>query len=347
MFSTQDMSDLLRLYEGCKVFHGEMHDHSDSGGTSDGKCPLAEWPKKMRALRMDFAAILDHRQIRHLYQPVWEDGLFIPGTEPGTHILDSAAEDNAMHYNILLPRRELLEPLLNSFPEYQFSGGTEGHFRYPDFTRARFCELIDAVKALGGLFVHPHPKQVMRSADPLDYWFRDETGIEVFYISMDSEETKENYALWLKLLASGKRVWACAGCDMHSEPRDTALTTLYAPSRSAASFLEQLTTGNFTCGPVGVRMALGDTKSGGRCAFSGKRLIVCIGDFHQSVLDPSHDYRADILNERGVVYSAPVSPTEDNWFSLVADDCAFYRAEVFDTTKNLRIAVGNPIWNLS
>ncbi len=347
MISTQDKSNLLRLYEGCKVYHGELHDHSDSGGTSDGKCALPEWPEKLRALHMDFAAILDHRQIRHMYQPAWEDGLFIPGTEPGTHILDSAAEDKAMHYNILLPHRELLEPLLNRFPEYQFTGGVEGHFKYPDFTRARFCELIDAVKAQGGLFVHPHPKQIMRSDDPLDYWFRDETGIEVFYISMDSEESRANYALWLQLLAAGKRVWACAGCDMHSDPHDTALTTLYAQSHSAASYLSHLSAGDFTCGPVGVRMAIGNTRSGGRCSFAGQSLSVCIGDFHQSVVHPAHEYRADILNDRGLVQSAPVLPGEDTWLSLKAENCAFYRAEVFDVTRSLRIAVGNPIWNLS
>lgn len=345
MISEQEKSHLKHLYEGCKVYHGELHDHSDSGGTSDGKCPLAEWPEKMRALRMDFAAILDHKQIRHMYQPVWEDGLFIPGTEPGTHITDSPAEEKAMHYNILLPCRDQLEPLLNQFPEYQFSGGIEGHFKYPDFTRDRFCELIDAVKALGGLFVHPHPRQMMRSNDPTDYWFRDGTGIEVFYISLDSQETQANYALWLDLLAAGKQVWACAGCDLHSEPHNTALTTLYARSRSARSYLSHLSEGDFTCGPVGVRTVIGDTRTGGRCSFRGQRLTVCVGDFHESVVNPAHEYRADILNEQGVVLSDRVFPGTDNWFTLDTDDCAFYRVEVFDETRNLRIAIGNPIWN--
>ena len=345
MISEQEKSCLEHLYEGCKVYHGELHDHSDSGGTSDGKCPLDEWPVKMRALHMDFAAILDHRQVRHMFQPVWEDGLFIPGTEPGTHITDSPAEEKAMHYNILLPRREQLESLLNKFPEYRFSGGTEGHFIYPDFTQERFCELIDAVKEMGGLFVHPHPRQLMRSDDPNDYWFRNETGIEVFYISMDSEETQENYALWVDLLRAGKRVWACAGCDLHSDPHDTALTTLYAESPSACSYLSHLSAGDFTCGPVGLRMAIGNTRTGGCCSFLGQKLTVCVGDFHRSFSYPTHEYRADILNERGVVLSGAVSSIEDTWFILDTVDCAFYRAEVFDVTRNLRIAVGNPIWN--
>ena len=88
MIDIAEKKRLLGLYENCRPFHGELHDHSASGGTSDGKCPFAEWPEKMKAIKMDFAAILDHRQIRHLYQPEWEDGLFIPGTEPGTAISD-------------------------------------------------------------------------------------------------------------------------------------------------------------------------------------------------------------------------------------------------------------------
>ena len=345
MISERDRMNLERLYEGRAVFHGELHDHSKSGGTSDGSCPLSEWPEKMAALKMDFAAILDHRQIRHMYLPEWEDGLFIPGTEPGTSITDSKAEVRSLHYNILLPDRDELEKLLGEFPEYGFTGGVEGHFGYPSFTTARFCELIDAVKAHGGFFVHPHPKQVMKSEDPRDYWFRDETGIEAFYISADSEETKADYRLWTELLAAGKRVWACAGGDLHSEPHDYALTTLYAGERSSRSYLKCLCAGDFTCGPVGIRMCVGDTKTGGKRPFGGENLVVAVGDFHDSVRDAAHEYRADILDDGGVIESVPVSPDGTAWFSVETKDRAFYRAEVFDVTRGLRIAVGNPIWN--
>ena len=345
MISEKDITRLEALYEGRRVYHGELHDHSSSGGTSDGKVPLAEWPEKLRKLDMDFAAILDHRQIRHMYLPEWEDGLFIPGTEPGTSISDSKAEVKSLHYNILLPDRGELEKLLYEFPEYEFTGGVEGHFKYPQFTRERFGQLIDAVKAHGGFFVIPHPKQIMVSEDPCDYWFRDETGIEVFYIAMDSEETKADYELWTSLLAAGKRVWACAGCDLHSEPRDTALTTVYAEAHSAKAYLPHLASGDFTCGPVGIRMCVGDAKMGGKCGFSGQKLTVCAGDFHSSVRFADHEYRIDIISDKGIEFSEPVSPDEPNWLSLAAEDRAFYRAEVFDATRGLRIAVGNPIWN--
>lgn len=345
MIASAEKKQLLDLYKNCRVYHGELHDHSDSAGTSDGHCTLAEWREQMKALKMDFAAILDHRQIRHMYQPEWEDGLFIPGTEPGTAVSDSDAFDPHMHYNILLPDRDLLEGLLNEFPEYKFTGGVEGHFVYPEFTRERFGQLIDAIKARGGFYVHPHPKQTMISHNPLDYWFRDETGIEVFYMDMDSQHTKDNYPLWVSLLAAGKRVWACAGGDKHKNAGVGALTTIYSEEYTSRSFLSHLRVGDFTCGPVGVRMCIGDTKTGGQCAFDGQKLTVCVSDFHESVKFADHEYRLDILSDQGILCSAPVSCEEETFLSIDAPDCAFLRAEVFDATRNLRIAIGNPIWN--
>jgi len=112
MATAREINKLEKLYEGCKVYHGELHDHSASGGTSDGKLPLQEWVKEMAELNMDFAAILDHRQVRHMYLPEWKDGLFIGGSEPGTRISDSKAEVAEMHYNMLFEGPKELEALL-------------------------------------------------------------------------------------------------------------------------------------------------------------------------------------------------------------------------------------------
>ncbi|MBR4960195.1 MAG: hypothetical protein IKY52_04800, partial [Clostridia bacterium] len=264
MMTNQEIEKLEALYKGCQAYHGELHDHSNSGGTSDGSCTLEVWIREMEALKMDFAAILDHRQVRHMYLQEWKDGLFIGGSEPGTSISDSSARNKGMQYNMLFTGPEPLEDLLAEFTEYQYEGGAEGHFKYPSFTRERFGELIDAVKARGGFFVHPHPKQVMDADDSLEYWFRDETGIEVFYNEYDSKYTEENYALWTDLLAKGKRIWACAGGDRHSHPRDQALTTIYAEEKTNAAYLSHLRIGDFTCGSVGIRMCIGDTRTGGK-----------------------------------------------------------------------------------
>ena len=345
----EDIEHIEALYEGRTLYFGDMHNHSASGGTSDGKRPLSHWKGALEALKMDFVAILDHRQVRHMYLPEWEDGLFVCGTEPGTRIVDcKAAVDgrNDMHYLMVFPSPKPLEELLSEFPEYEFEGGEEGHFRYPSFTRERFCELIDSVKAKGGFFAHPHPKQYMNSTDPLDYWHRDETGIEVFYGDMRSDYTKENYKLWVEILALGKRMFACAGEDKHACAGDTALTAIYASEKSSAAYLEHLRVGDFVCGSVGLEMCVGDTRMGGKCSFSGERLCVAVDDFHRSVKNPEHRYSLVLLDDKGVVAKKKINCTEKAYFAFnTSDKARFYRVEIFDDTEKLRIAVGNPIWN--
>lgn len=341
----QDLSLLDALYKDRTPYFGELHDHANTGGTSDGKRNLDHWKGALEALRMDFAAILDHKQVRHMYLPEWEDGLFICGTEPGTKITDSKAEDPHIHYNMIFDSPAPLEALLSEFPEFEFEGGREGHFRYPTFTTERFGELIDAVKAHGGFFVHPHPKQLMKSEDPLDYWFRDETGIEVFYGNMANKHTENNYALWVKLLALGKRVWASAGGDGHKCCADTALTAILSEEYTNAAFLPHLRRGDFVCGSVAIKMCVNDTPMGGAASFEGGRLVLEIGKFHRSVRNPEHRYRVDLLSDEGLVFSEEISCEEPSCFAIDTENVKFYRAEVFDVTRNLRIAIGNPIWS--
>lgn len=351
--SKNEIDHLEALYSGRRVFHGELHDHANTGGTSDGKRTLSHWIGAIEALKMDFAAILDHKQVRHMYEPEWEDGLFLCGTEPSAYISDCKAEHNEVHYNMLFDSPKPLEALLAEFEEYQFTGGREGHFGYPQFTRERFCQLIDAVKAKGGLFVHPHPKQLMRSEDPLDYWFRDWTGLEVFYKDYrdprpGKDYSGQNYKLWTKLLAMGKRIWCCAGGDGHAVCSDKALTTLYATERTNAAMIKPLRVGDFTCGAVGIRMCIGDTLCGGQCDLANQRLIVCVSDFHPSVYIKGHTYRVDILNAEGLVCSKELSYEDCKQSQYLAVDTVasnFYRVELVDVTSDYRIALGNPIWN--
>lgn len=356
MHATQEeILHLNELYADRIPFHGELHDHAATGGTSDGHKTLTHWRACMEALHMDFAAILDHKQVRHMYQPEWEDGLFLCGTEPEATITDSQATVKETHYNMLFDNPESLQELLNEFPEYEFTGGREGHFIYPGFTRERFGELIDAVKAKGGFFVIPHPKQWMKSEYPLDYWYRDWTGLEVIYkdyrdIRPGKDYSNQNYQLWTTLLAMGKRIWACAGGDWHKVCSDKALTTLYATERTNKEMLKPLRVGDFTAGGVGIRMCIGDTVCGGECDIHNKRLVVSVGDFHASLYIKGHSYRVDILNDQGIVASKAYSYDqlkEPVYLAVDTDDRSdFYRAEVFDETSQYRIALGNPIWNL-
>ena len=154
----------------------------------------------------------------------------------------------------------------------------------------------------------------------------------------------------------------CLSPRTHSCCSDEALTTIYAKERTNAAILDSLRAGDFTCGPVGIRMCVGRTAMGGICSFSeaelngrytrhnpaptSARLVLSVGDFHRSVYDTTHQYRVDLIDDAGPVFSRPITCTEPAFFALnVNKNRKFYRAEVWDETKNLRIAIGNPIWN--
>lgn len=347
MLATEkDTAHIAALYEGRRAFYGELHDHAATGGTADGKRNLDHWKGAMEALGMDFAAILDHKQVRHMYLPEWVDGTFIGGTEPGTAITDIECEKNAVHYNMIFPGPKSTEELLHSFPEYKFEGGAEGHFIYPKFVKERFLEIIEKVFSLGGFFVYPHPKQLMISDNPLDYYFHDYTGIEVIYRSLDSKYTEDNYKLYCDILAEGKRLYCCAGGDGHACCSDGALTTIYSAERKNVSYISHLREGDFVCGPVGIKMCIGDVRMGGHLPFKDERLVVSISDFHKSVKNTEHKYRLDVISDNGIVESVEFDCTEGVSIALDCDPkAAFYRAEVFDTNRGLRLALGNPIWN--
>ena len=90
----KDIKLLESLYAGRTAYYGELHDHSASGGTSDGKLPLADWKTALQELGMDFATILDHKQVSHMYLPEWDNTVFVGGTEPGTKIMDDEIENS-------------------------------------------------------------------------------------------------------------------------------------------------------------------------------------------------------------------------------------------------------------
>ena len=359
--SKDDIAQLEWLYDGRKAYFGELHDHAATGGRSDGHCTLDEWKVGMAELNMDFATIVDHKQVRHMYLEEWDDTMFIGGTEAATWLTDRPhlpirnAEDkliNGLHYNMIFAAPEPLLEMLQSRPEFQFEGDAlNGIFpRYPKYTVKEFQALIAEVKERGGFVCNVHPKAngMGNSDDPMDFWFADETGLEVIYTfrsNRDGEVTGRNYKLWTDLLRLGKRIWATAGNDEHRKPSDKALSTIYADCKHAQSFVGRLRVGDLTAGPVGIRMCIGDTVTGGICDFAGKRLVVAVGDFHSSVADPTHTYRVDIFADEALIYSQPVSCKDTSWFATDTSDCHYYRAEVFDTTLNSRIAIGNPIWN--
>ena len=348
-----DVAALEALYAGRTPYYGEMHDHSNSGGRSDGRISLSVWKSGLMGLEMDFATIVDHKQVRHMVLPEWDNTMFIGGTEAATSVVDLDAEQKSFHYNMIFTDHEALMELLNEFEVFNFKGtALDGEFPYyPKFTRAEIEELVQSVRDKGGMFVHVHPKHegVLASDDPLDYWYGDWTGIEVmntYKSDRNGPNTQKNYQLWVDLLALGKKVWATSGNDEHGMPSDKAISVVYAEEKNAESIFSHIRVGDFTCGPVGIRMCVGDTVTGYETDFTGKRLVFSVGDLHKTVKNPYHTYRVDLINDAGIVFSKDITCEETFYFALDADTSAkFYRVEVWDTTDNSRIGIGNPIWN--
>ena len=63
--TAEEAAALEKLYEGRVAYHGDTHVHTQSGEKSDGKLPLSMWADAMKALKVDFVAVSDHRQTTH------------------------------------------------------------------------------------------------------------------------------------------------------------------------------------------------------------------------------------------------------------------------------------------
>ncbi|MBQ4037787.1 MAG: hypothetical protein IJC84_06650 [Clostridia bacterium] len=348
----QEISRIDRLYGERQPFFGELHDHSVIG---DGKCTLAQWRQGMEEKGIDFATIVDHRIVEHMYHHDFIDGLFLGGTEPATRILDMPGEiafDGKMHYNMIHHDPEAIRTIYKEFEEYKYAGGIKDKacYPYPRFTRERFKMIVDRLYELGGFLVHPHPSSKMKSDDPTDYWFIDGMGIEIrntYQHDRFEWQRQKDYEVWTNLLKAGKRVFATFGCDEHDVPSDRNLNTLYATRRSSKCYLDVLKSGDFNTGAVGIQMCVGETTMGGKTSFEGQRLIVRVGDFHRSVLKQAPTLRLELYAGEKRIYKAPVPLGETKYFAFdLKADAPYVRVELRDSANGgYLIAAGNPIWN--
>ena len=355
--SESEIAYLNSLYANENAYYGDMHGHPGGGIIEDGKVDMSIWVSDRESIGVDFYTAMNHKQVAHMYDDGWDDTVLIGGSEPATTIT-KGSKKISVHYNMIVPNPEALIEVLQLFPEFNYTGGTGdiainmGTFGYPKFTYDRFNELVSAIKERGGTVVNVHPKQQWTSDEPLDYYYQDYMGLEVFYSYSDKnihgKDSQDNYKLWTDLLALGKRVWATAGSDSHGSPVNTGLTTLYSTEALNTKYVEKIVSGNFAPGYVGIRMAIGDVEMGGHTDFEGKKLIFSVGDFHSKYLDNVRAYKVNVITDQGVVYSAVVDGTKTSYFSLDADENAkFYRIEVVDEDQTGLpiVGLGNPIWN--
>ena len=200
------------------------------------------------------------------------------------------------------------------------------------------------------MLVHVHPAHdgYLDSPNPEDYLWAEGAGLEVlcgYYGNMSVEGNMRAYEIWVKLLNMGHRVIATSGSDTHRLTKTYSCATLYSPTRDAKDYVQLVRDGDVTAGPVGIRMCIGDACTGGYADFTDKRLVISVGDFHKLEFNPDHKYRLEVYNEKGLVFRRRFSGKKTAYFAMDAEDCRYYRANVYDITGDYIFALGNPIWN--
>ena len=338
---------LRLLYDGRSARFGDMHVHTNSGGKSDGHTPLREFVRQLKALGLDFAAVVDHKQIRHALLPEWDEDLLIAGTEPGTRIKNQGRPSRAeqMHYTMLFRRPEDYYLVMEAFPEFQYTGGTDGFNLYPQFSPERFCDLVEFIYSLGGVVAHAHPKELMASDDPLDYYFGDHCAIETILGSAYSYVTLGDVKLWEQLLKKGKRVHTRGDSDTHHEAKDTALTSTYTLHRKASEVLEAVRDGDCAAGCIGVQMAINCARMGGHLAYRrGLKLAIRLGDYFRPGMREKTVYCLKVYTDKGLAYASEFDGTLPQELVLPVKKRTYYRVEVTDETRGAYICISNPIW---
>ncbi len=349
-----DKADFIALdvrYEGKRAYYGDQHMHTNCGGTSDGAYPMNKWVARMNELKIDFAFVVDHRQMRGFFLPEWDTERFVYGTEPGGSISDlkacrPGAGTNTFHYNMLFRDKYDLALVLANFPEFKFKGDRlTGKFGYPGFTRARFDELVAYIHSIGGMVVHPHPTAIMSSTDPADYSFGEYTYFETLYNNYWCSDSFHNYDMWVKMLNAGLHVYTSGGTDTHGEPRNTVVSTLYCKERTGTAAFDCMKSGDFTVGAFGMKMCIDGKPMGSRIAYrEGMKLTLRVDDLFAPERKEKHAYELRVYTDQGLAYTAVFNGDKPQALSLEVQKRRYYRAEVFNLTDGYRMAVSNPIW---
>ncbi len=357
--TAEDIAALEKLYEGLQVAYGDMHSHSASHSNSDGQKSFAEYKTHMEENQIDFVALLDHSQTYHMMRDDWDSNVFIGGSEPGMNITGVQVQTvNNIDYGMIFTELEDIEKVLEKYPvDYMYNKDT-GLFTKDRMKRdkAGVAELIQTVKDNNGMFVYVHPYHFndyggyYDPVDVMDRWLADGIGFEVYNQIAESYDPKQNtdaYEGWVQLLNGGAKMWATHGADCHSVlPYIISLNAVYTTDKNAKTCFEQLKTGNFTAGPVGIRTVVGDTVTGSTGSFAGNRVVMAIGDFHPQAAEEGVTYNVNVYDETGLLFSQEISTSEMNYIAFEARaDAKYYRADVVNAATGKLLATGNPVWN--
>ncbi len=341
-----DFTTLDMLYANRLPYHGDFHTHTNSGGTSDGNTPLAEFIEQFKGLGLDFAAIVDHKQMRHFFLPEWDETFCICGTEPGLTLSDRPGIDGKLHYTMIFPDKTGMAKVFEQFPEFEFTGTPEeGHYIYYKFDTKRFMELGEYIWSIGGLMSHAHPRQVMVSDDPMDYYFGEQVAIETVHDDVNSFSSQQNRDLWVQLLKLGKRVRTHGSSDTHREAKNSALTTVYASRHHSTDIFNTIRSGNCTAGAVGIKMCIDNCVMGGHLPYrDGQKLLVKLDDFFPAHKKDNTVYCLRVYTDQGLAYASEFSGEMPQELAIEVKKRAYYRVEITNESDHLIVALSNPIW---
>lgn len=342
-----DYTAIDEYYKGCKAYYGDLHTHSSCGGTSDGSFPLKDWTKAMDELDMDFTIMVDHKQMRGYFLPEWDETRFLYGTEPGAKFTDLAhLPNNTFHYNMIFPHKYGLAMVLANFPEFNFKGDElTGKFGYPGFTKERFSELNDYIRSIGGMLVHAHPKMLLASNDPLDYYIGEHSYLETIVSTYTHHGAFRACDLWDQVLKCGKHMYASGGSDTHGNVTHRCPSTFYTTERHQTKFVERMYVGDYAVGGVGVKMMIDGNPMGSELIYKkGMKLSIRIDDFFKHTWKENTAYELQVLTDKGVAYSSVFNGKEMQELSLEVQKRLYYRIEIKDITHGYRVCVSNPIW---
>jgi len=342
----EDFQPLDLLYANRRPLHGDFHCHSNSGGTSDGKTPLAEYVPKMKELGLDFVAIVDHKQMRHYFLPEWDEKYMICGSEPAVLLNepDRPKPARGLDYTMIFPDKTGLAQVMGAFPRFQFTGTRDGHFKYASFTLQEMQELAEYIYNIGGLLSHAHPKQKMVSSNPLDYYISDLVALETVHVDCDAFSTKQNRNLWIGILKAGKRVRTHGSSDAHGAVSNRGQTTVYCENHFSTDIFNTIRAGDCTAGAIGIQMCLDSCPMGSVTDYAeGKKLYVRVNDFHPAHQKENTVYSLKIFTEKGLAYAKEFDGTYTDLVLPVLPR-AYYRAEITNESDGVIVALSNPIW---
>ena len=163
--------------------------------------------------------------------------------------------------------------------------------------------------------------------------------------SLNAFATRQNHALWVKILALGKRLRTHGSSDSHGPVSNRGLTTVYTEKRFSTDVFNAVRSGNCAAGGVGIQMAIGDTVMGGVAAYEeGLQLSIRVGDFHSAHHLPNTVYALKVYTDRGLAYVTEFDGSQPVTVTLPVQQRKFYRCEVVNESDNLPVAFSNPIW---